>query len=942
METKITTNFGMLEYLKEHGIPTNVVENIEITIDLLDMRRIVETKDIATLCEIRGIGNIRANSIIEMLKGKIPAVMSKPVPDLKKPEVEMFSVPTLTLTYRGKPTLTKDKIVNGHVIVDADGNPIKNVNKKRFGPAMRKLQQLADQAQNVVFCTRSPIPDDYRHPYIQYEEQLYWSKVVRSGINLGNGHKAVPVAMGTNDLMKNQLYWADEAHAEKLNNWMLCGADMSNPANIAKIEAYKGLLIPYTKSLLCDVLTPEMEVVIPEFVRTHIGKNVFFEPNGDMIDKDTYKVSEFDGITVIEVTRSLMDKMGLNRHQRRQLEREIAKFNGGTLRGPWHKGAIVVGFHIHDMLHAMGVHTINGKDIDDIAMFSDKSVVKATFGENGMYKDWEDFCKYFRQMQHRFGVLLENHGMKHTFLPAQQLQAAEWADKAFIEEGAREEVEYLNAAQNDPKIAALRYSPRPIAKIAQEDPSVMSVWFAQEMANNGYVKERDTALSGRTHNNSVTGLVIKDVAAFVEWIAHLEGVRDELPTGCLDAYNVYAPDWTEVDENGEMVKYEGDAIASRNPVIASYGLVHVKVNPSLGEYEQFFDDGFKYMMVSIHDDLCPRLRMDHDGDKMRLTKALWFINAIDSMGVPEAFAQWSSFGEVNKDIPTRENTLTFYTTATNSAMLGLNVDNGSKLIANGFVDTLQRQMLLDALMNKGTDVKHGADGAKLNGKAGEELEKMQKEGEDATYTIAQAAGKCLKGRVLDKDMVKTEYTNSSLDIISKAVHDRAVPILDFNGCFVVSKIISKNFQMIDGLAKNGRKNPETGVYEGAGVFDDLVAMKAKEWNMIAEEDYDKDWSDYEEMKKQEALKRLYAYGASLGKTEDDVYDALVTYVFITLAKRWASPKTTDKSRTWMIVLARAFIDWFGDKMVENFCKNKGIEFLPEVPDGVEVEEIIFD
>lgn len=941
METKITTNFGMLTFLKEQGLPSNVVENIELMFDVLDMRTIVETKDVARLKEVNGIGTIRANNIIKMLEGKIPAPMSKPVPDIKKPEVQMFTVPSLTLTYRDKACLTKDKIVNGHVVLDDNGKPVKNVNKKRFGPALRKLQQIADQEQNVVFYTRSPISDDYRTPHISYEQQLYWDQVVHSGINMGNGRKCYPAFMGTNDLMKNQIGWTYEEYIEKLNNWMICGADMSHKANIAKIEAYKGLLVPYTKTLLCDVLTPEMEVVIPEFVNTHNGKNVFFEPNGDMINKDTFNVSEFDGQVIIEFTRKLMDKLGLNRHQRRQLERELARFNGGTLRGPWHKGVIVVGFHIHDYLHSIGVDTIGGKDIDDIAMFSDKTVVKASFGENGMYKSWEQFCNSFRQLQHRFGVLLENHGMKHTFLPAQQLQAAEWADKSFVEDGAIEEVAYLNAAQEDPRIAAVRYAPRPIAKIAQEDPSIMSMWFANEMANNGYVKERDTALSGRTHNNSVTGFCIKDVVAFAQWIACKEGVRTEKPNGCLDAYNVYAPDWSEMDEDGNIVMYEGEAIASRNPVIASYGLVPVNVNPNLGQYEQFFDDGFGYMMVSIHDDLCPRLRMDHDGDKMRLTRAKWFIDAVRSMGKPEAFAQWESFGEVKKEVPTRANTLDFYSTATNSAMLGLNVDNASKLIANGYVNTLLEQMLVDALMNKGTDVKHGADGARLNGKAGAKLKRMQEAGKDAQYTIAQAAGKCLKGRVLDKKMVKDEYTDSSLDIISKAVHDNAVPILDFKGRFVISKLLCNHFQKIEGLAKNGKKNPETGKYEGAGVFDELVAMKAKEWNTIAEEDHDKDWSDFEQMKKEEALKRLYAFGAEHGKTEDDVYDALLTYVFITLGKTWESPSVKDKARTWLIVMARAFIDWFGDKMVENFCKNKGVEFLREVPEGVDVEEDIF-
>ena len=61
----VTTDFGMIQVLKELGLPSDVVMNIEVTLTILDMRRIVNSNNIETLKEIKGIGDKRATKIIE-------------------------------------------------------------------------------------------------------------------------------------------------------------------------------------------------------------------------------------------------------------------------------------------------------------------------------------------------------------------------------------------------------------------------------------------------------------------------------------------------------------------------------------------------------------------------------------------------------------------------------------------------------------------------------------------------------------------------------------------------------------------------------------------------------------------------------------------------------------------------------------------------------------
>ena len=161
--------------------------------------------------------------------------------------------------------------------------------------------------------------------------------------------------------------------------------------------------------------------------------------------------------------------------------------------------------------------------------------------------------------------------------------------------------------------------------------------------------------------------------------------------------------------------------------------------------------------------------MDHDGDKIRLTNAEWFCDAVESIPTEGVFAEWENFGPVVKAVPTRENEIEFFGTCTATPTLGLNVDTCGKMISNGVVTTNNHEMIMDYLMNKGTDVKQGADGSKVSGHAGEIWNEMQKLNKNSKYSIAQAHGKGLKGRVITSDKVWTEYGDNNLDIIAKVI-----------------------------------------------------------------------------------------------------------------------------------------------------------------------------
>lgn len=949
----VTNETTMIEALIEGGIPKAVAEDIGLVHSITDMRKYVETSDLEMIKIVRNVGNKRAEKICEILKDRIPAVMSKPCPDVKNPDVEMHKVAERTLTMENRLAVFSPWKYKFGEKVMKNGEPVRNIAMKRFGPALQKLQQIADKKDGIVFTTVSEIMDDYKDPIKTFELQAKWHNAVKNGIKMPGGELWVPGIMGTNARMKSQIHWIQLKNSNALRTWMKCGANFDGKkVNVAKTEAYFGLLLPYTKKLLDNRLNPDHEVLIPEWENEHKGDCMLIEPDGAMKKLASFVVSEFDGMLVIDISEELIDKMNLTRPEKRRLQKAIAKFKGGTLRAPWHKGMIVVGPEFREMLRDMGVTEIDGKPLDDIAMFGDMSVFKASIGDNCLYEKFEDFAVSFKQLQHRYGVLLENHGIKDTFLPAQQLQAAHGCDPKFVEQGAEMEVEYLKAAQ-DPKVAAIRYEPKSIAKVAQEDATIMSTWFASEMAINGYTKELQHAMSGRTHGVNKTGFVIKDLVAFAQWIAYYAGVRKELPTGCLGKYKVYAPE----------AGITGPAVASRNPVIANYGLVEVEVVDTLGEYDKYFPDGFNYIMVGIHDDLCKKLRMDHDGDKMRLSFDEWFINANRSIKQSGMFAEWYNFGEVVKEYYTDENRYEYYGTCTTSPSLGRNVDLCGKIIANGLLTTEEQNMVADYMMNKGTDVKQGADGANVEGEAGVIWKEMRMSVKDEKMSKAMAYGKMLKDRAPKADDVMSEAGDSNLDIIYKAVKEKAPKALNYAGPFDVRKVMYGNKVQVPGLVGNWY-NRNTGTFE-RGLFDEQVSRNKETWSLMDENAKTVGLNEFLAWQKQEVMNEYKAFAEEKQVSMTDIYDTITLYIFVTLGNKWNQIQTKiaqvkkniaeetvaekkdelkamidkhEKTKSWYIVLARTYLQWFGNMMEDVFCTNMDLGFLPAVDQPEEVDE----
>lgn len=818
------------------------------------------------------------------------------------------------------------------------------VNSKRPGPITEKAKAISGLDQplvTVVSKIDSHLPE---HAKGKMQESL--NVATREGIKTKAG-MLKPIVMGTNALMKNTVHYGPANLVDELRKWQYCGADFEHcsPQNMAKLIAYGGLVLPYTMQLLNGKLHPKYEVLIPAWDHTIRKVCILFNPDGTMKKIDSTVICENDGQVVVDVSEEVMRRMGLNKEQWAEFRRLVEKFNGGTLRAPFQKGLIITGVRFRDMLKKMGVTHIQGKPVDEIAIFGDAKVFKAALGESGLFKNFEQYCVNFEELGHRFGLLLENHGIKETFLPAQQLNAVVGGDIEYVRAGAKQEIAYLRAAK-DPNVAAERYGNSFIATMVKENPEFAKVWFAEEIMNSGYQNERKTSLAGRTHGENYAGFVCKDVVAFAQWIAYCEGIRTELPTGCLNSRTVFC-----------KAAPEKTYIASRNPVVAMYGLVEVINTHNLGEWTEYFDKKFPYIMVPLGD-ISMLLRMDYDGDKARLSGDQWFIDLVRSAKKNagpdiEIPAEWTGFGEPYKAIPNDEAFATAYASATAESSLGRNVSSATKCATHwegGNVPAFQRNA--DYMMNKGTDVKQGADGSTAEGDVGIDWNDTAKRAGELKFTKAHAAAKELKRKKdekpLDPEKIDTEWGTSPADLLNMAVSMKTADKLAFGGdytkcCELRDKFVRNRAQAIEGLCTFGKRNNETGEYEGEGLLLRLIFRTRDEWNAICDDEKAKyDYDEWKAWKKQEAADDLLLYAVKHGKTSDDLYDAIITFLFSGLAKTWYAKSTIDneKKKGMLMVLARQIIEWYGDDMIKQYeiNANKPVERIEVVLEDEDEDE----
>ena len=626
--------------------------------DESELCRLVETSDSVGLQVVRGIGPRSAEKLISGLVGKLCYTEEQ----RRTPDLHLYDVRRITLN----PTYGQS--IDG--IVDHRRFVADTVHK-RFGPLQQKILALSHGDESALFNSVSTIsgsdPDE-----IKVAKASIWENAVKQGLKSKCGKRYRIYGHGTNAAKENACLWVEESLYDEVMAFSNCGAHADWKVTPAKKIAYAvGLLSVFTKELPFD-LQPEQVQFFPGLNREHEDLIVKVDKRGTVTNPAmrTHSQEEFDGLAVLHISEKMMAKLtaGMNCEEECAFRKKIAKMRDFTFRGPYNKGLMVTFFNIHRFLHDHGVHTINGKDIDDIIVFADESVMKASIGGAGAaYSSYEEYCENFHRFGHRYGRLIDEHADTPHNLPYQQIQAAAGASRKTIIEGAQEEVNYILSFRQPEKAAS--YLGGELAGVAKLVPSILKERWFNSRVQASHTKTRNAALGATAHGITHYAFICPDLVAFAQHVAGLN------PVGCLKPHQAYLKN-----------SVAGEAVITRSPCLDPGSLCIMDIVDTLGCYDTYFAESTTLMLSSASSE-ATRMRGDYDGDHVIYTMAKWVLKA-----VKESHAAYGNFlvdwvaPKAEKKAVTRADEEKYFVNLVHTNRLGQYCDMLTKCYALGIHD----------------------------------------------------------------------------------------------------------------------------------------------------------------------------------------------------------------------------------------------------------------
>lgn len=489
-----------------------------------------------------------------------------------------------------------------------------------------------------------------------------------------NGIKFVPLCHGTNAAKKNLVLFVAEDRYDEAFRFATCGAHLDRaPIAAAKLAAYMGLVLAPQKPLGFP-LNPENVVIVDSATRA-------VKTNGTK-----------DGVTIEEVEINLFDGEGMlhipSEAQTNWTEEERAAYTARkdfTLRGPWCKGHINTNFNFHKWCKDHGVKSINGKAIEDIYMILDATVFKAP---KGAYDNWEEYCQLFHKLNHQFNFILNEDEVKRMSLSYQQFQTLVGCESD-VDKGITNEVERINKIYNAP----WHLFDSTLANIVGNYPELINAPYFANKAQRAYKRYLYAALGSNLHKVATNHFVAPDPIAFIENACGMEphGVIGRKYVVC-DALPV------------------GESVISRNPSTDA-GALCIRINARCAEMNKYaIREDCTTVYVSVHDDMPVRLRLDYDGDHVKVCQQSWYIEAVKK--THEVFDETVDFTTPKqaKAIQTKDSMARYIVGLTKTDKLGYYNNAMAKMLDAGDYD-VEHIRYLTKKINVAVDAsKHGDDG----------------------------------------------------------------------------------------------------------------------------------------------------------------------------------------------------------------------------------------
>lgn len=739
-----------------------------------DLCEIVEAGDLTKLTAINGIGKATAQKAVDALRGKL-----RPYQEITKPEpryVDVLKIINDGVTETQKLVHVKYGQLGKHLnaIIRAKGE------KPEEKPAYIYLQQEVNRKlkEEDKATARSVIRDLVITGVTRFGE---WFRHTLHGTNAA---KSCTMLLVREDLIPAAI------------GFCLADANPKAAFTAAKRMAYMGLKLvgtddtPFVFKAEWVYVAPDVHLKVADRKIMVEGKTVYEVEDGE-VDQNA-----FDGAAIMHFSNKLkqeiIDSCKTAEEKAATIEwfKSLDSHTGRVL--PLFKGMNVVCFDIHKFYAERGItHLPDSRAIEDVCLFTTKSVFKGSIGPNGTHASWDDFCKACAKYGYRAGAVLHAHACKQGDLSSQQIQTLSGISKKTVKELVAAALKNANAIASGEGIERL-VGNKKLADLLRILPQMAAEESIAKRLNDGWDRIRKIGLCGKLYGEATSAFAFPDPIALATWIIYQDRDKIEYSIG---AWNIVIDD--------PMFKEGQEVVISRNPCTDLSGLCIVKVRKSFGKYQEYFTTPFHVCFCSVLDTTATRLRMDYDGDHVVISGSKELVKA-----VKEAIALWYP-GEARhpvidwvapegqKHSLSDEEILEYFCGRTDSDPLGVFMDYLTMLYSTITCDAKSINPLvkkavawLTYAVNVLVDAsKHGGEQIKLPYFVKNLLK-------DVKMAKAVADSKAEDGKEVDWTKVQETYSNGILDVVA-ALWNANCPIefrmfdCDYNAAFDPTVLLSE-------------------------------------------------------------------------------------------------------------------------------------------------------
>ena len=683
--------------------------------------------------------------------------------------------------------------------------------------------------------------------------------ILNNGITIKGIHY-VWVMAGSSQLRKANCTFIDETMKEEFLHWALCGVDDRRNLVANKTLVYRALSMSSTYSWCSKLPRNKFYglMTMPNIDKVGVFKDINSVVNGvfDVVENDQvsfsvernveYKIS--DGIAYY-----IVDDEKLNSYEKVKLLKELESF---TFRAPGFKGLMVPVLKsvLRNWIKFNKYNPVvkdfwgNEQNIMDLEVITFGSVFKWS----KCIDNFSVYQKAFKELGHEFRVCVTAH-KRMGDIPYQQMQTLQLNDRdadLLAKAAAKKMHDYSSAPY---KLLAGAMS-----NAVELLPALLQDKFVFNCASQSYTSKRWSISGGRIPEVSLNPFAAPDT------VAVFEALLGNKPEGVIAANHVYC----------NLFKANIDVDVTRCPHLDNAHCIRT-VDKAEDTKLGFFIGSTMYF--SCHDATMGALQMDFDGDHVNVTDNKFLVTkAKEAVSQLKNNPLYYEAKGSKASYATDEQIVTLLS-AIEPAPVGLYANTLTKLWANGVHTEKEKEeaAILTEGANSCIDAAKYISGNSVEAAGFRGVRLIEEfHGIKLPEFHAYAKSSAFVKHSLEDRMEKSAfYPQSCLDQYSRKFRAYCPETLVVEGIedlqFDASMLVAKEYRRVPGL----RRIPD-------GFFDRLVIANQGEQQQIETMENPDVREELAKINAEQIRKQVFDYAASVGCTETDAVNTIVSSVYI--------------------------------------------------------------